>query len=186
MGRTNQTVSLTEFATFQRAFAALSEKVVSQEDRIEALTNELTTLKALFEDFQEVPGDDESTQCYKDDVADLNEFDDGIPMGIIQYEVDDGIPMGIIQDEEDDGIPMGIIQDEVKKVKKVLSPEVVFLKGSYKTLYGSGPRGRACNDETWLRHKIADKTSDVRFSEYPDDGSLCVSDVSDDGKGVGF
>jgi len=46
MGRTNQTVSLTEFATFQRAFAALSEKVVSQETQIKTLMDEVATLKA--------------------------------------------------------------------------------------------------------------------------------------------
>jgi hypothetical protein len=178
MGRTKQTVSLTEFAVFQRAFAALSEKVVSQETQIESLTTELSTLKALFEDFQKVPGDDETTQCYSDGVADLNDFeddgipmgipqddeDDGIPMGIPQDDEDDGIPMGIPQDDEDDGIPMGIPQDDevkkvkkVKRVKKVLSPEVILLKASYKTLYGSGPRGRSCNSETWLRKKIAQK-----------------------------
>jgi len=69
MGRTNQTVSLTEFATFQRAFAALSEKVVSQEDRIEALTDELTNLKSVFEDYALEDGDE-------DDVVNLNDFMD--------------------------------------------------------------------------------------------------------------
>ena len=169
MGRTTQTVSRTEFAVFQRAFVALSEKVVSQDARIEALTEELSTLKALFEDFQKVPGDDESTQCYKDDVADLNDFEN------------DGIPMGIPQDDEDDGIPMGIPQDdEAKKakkakkakVKKVLSPEVILLKASYKTLYGSGPRGRSCNSETWLRQKIALKDQDLKDQKDQKDQDL--------------
>jgi len=183
MGRTAQTVSRTEFAVFQRAFSALSDKVVSQDARIEALTEELSTLKALFEDFQKVPGDDESTQCYKDDVADLNDFEN------------DGIPMGIPQDDEDDGIPMGIPQDdEAKKakkakVKKVLSPEVILLKASYKTLYGSGPRGRSCNSETWLRQKIAlkdQKDQDLKDLKDQDQKDQNLKDQMRPVDGSGF
>jgi len=73
MGRTNQTVSLTEFELFQRAFIALNEKVVSQETRIEALTDEIVDLKALVAAYQDVPGDDDTTQCFND-VANPDDF----------------------------------------------------------------------------------------------------------------
>jgi len=191
MGRTTQTVSRTEFAVFQRAFSALSDKVVSQDARIEALTEELSTLKALFEDFQKVPGDDESTQCYKDDVADLNDFEnDGIPMGIPQDDEDDGIPMGIPQDDEVKAKKAKKVKaKKAKKVKKVLSPEVILLKASYKTLYGSGPRGRSCNSETWLRQKIAlkdQKDQDLKDLKDQDQKDQNLKDQMRPVDGSGF
>jgi len=77
MGRTQQYVRLSQFENLERVNVAIIEKLDTQETQIKTLTDELATLKALFEDFQKVPGVDEATQCFgQDDVANLNDFED--------------------------------------------------------------------------------------------------------------
>ena len=76
MGRTQQYVRLGQFENLERVNAAIIEKLDTQETQIKTLTDEIATLKALFEEFRKVPGDDEATQCFNDDVANLDDFAD--------------------------------------------------------------------------------------------------------------
>ena len=174
MARTKQNVTLTQFYTLELAVAALLEKVEVQETQIKTLTGELSTLKDLFEDFQKVPGDDDTTQCFGDggDVADLNDFADAHDNQVdIQADKDvDEILLQIVsQVDEETKKEMDPKVKKVKKtkkpkkkyVKKVLSQEVVSLKEEYKTLYGDGPRGSKCNNIAWLEKEIKEFSPEI-------------------------
>ena len=171
MGRTKQHVTLGQFNTLEQNFVALLEKVNVQETYIKSLTDEIATLKALFEDFQKVPGDDDATQCYGGDVADLNDFADAEN----DDPVEDDIPVGIIQEQPEDQEAVNILlqmasptkktkktkKPKKKYVKKILSPEVESLKEEYKTLYGDGPRGSKCNNIAWLEKEIKEFSPEI-------------------------
>jgi hypothetical protein len=82
-------------------FEALQEKTEVQETQIKTLTDEITTLKALFKNalnLQKVPEDDEAMQCLEGDVADLNEFADAeeddiaVPNAAEPHPAEDAVP----------------------------------------------------------------------------------------------